>query len=185
MSLSIDDIVALFDTRGGRMYGAENVSQIEHALQCGALAEAADASPALITASLLHDRGHLVHELGDDPAARGTDDVHQYQALPFLRATFPDAVLTPIRLHVDAKRYLCAAEPGYWDLLSFASRRSLELQGGIYTMEQAEAFIAQPGAHDAVSLRRWDDEAKVPGLATPGLAHYAEIMRACRLPVAA
>ncbi len=185
MSMSIDEIVDLMGNRGGRQYGSEAVSQIDHALQCAVLAEASGASPELITASLLHDLGHLVHDLGDDPAKRGTDDVHQYQALPFLRGVFPDAVLAPIRLHVDAKRYLCAAEPGYWDILSFASRRSLELQGGIYTMEQAETFIAQPGAHDAVSLRRWDDEAKVPGLATPGLAHYAEIMRACRLPVAA
>ena len=182
MSLNVDEIVALLEARGSRMYGAEDVSQIGHALQCAALAEAAGASPALITASLLHDLGHLVHELGDDPAARGTDDVHQYQALPFLRATFPEAVLAPIRLHVDAKRYLCAAEPGYWDLLSFASRRSLEMQGGIYTLEQTEAFIAQPGAHDAVSLRRWDDKAKVRGLATPGLDHYAEIMRSCQSP---
>lgn len=182
MSLNVDDIVGLISSRGSRQYGSEAVSQCEHALQCAALAEAAGASPELITAALLHDLGHLVHDLGDDPAQRGTDDVHQFQALPFLRGVFPESVLAPIRLHVDAKRYLCAAEPGYWDILSAASRRSLELQGGIYTLEQAETFIAQPGAHDAVSLRRWDDGAKVPGLATPGLDHYADIMRACRLP---
>lgn len=180
MSLAIDAIITLFETRGEKMYGAEAVSQVEHALQCGTLAEADGASPELITAAVLHDLGHLVHELGDDPAAQGADDVHQYLALPFLRATFPEAVLAPIRLHVDAKRYLCSAEPGYWDTLSFASKRSLELQGGIYSVEQAEAFIAQAYAHDAVALRRWDDQSKVPALETPDVGHFATIMRSIR-----
>lgn len=181
MSLAIDDIVMLFETRGGTMYGAEAVSQVEHALQAGMLAEATGASRELVTAAVLHDLGHLVHKMGDDPAAQGTDDVHQYLALPFLRATFPEAVLAPIRLHVDAKRYLCAAEPGYWDTLSFASKRSLELQGGIYSEEEAEAFIAQVFAHDAVALRRWDDQAKVLALETPDISHFATIMRSIRL----
>ena len=181
MSLSLEDIVALMQTRGSRQYGAEAVSQAEHALQCASQGEQAGAPAALVTAALLHDLGHLVHDLGDDPAKRGTDDLHQFLALPFLRATFPEAVLAPIRLHVDAKRYLCTAEAGYWDILSFASRRSLELQGGVYTLEQAEAFIAQPHAADAVALRRWDDEAKVAGLETPDLDHFAQIMRTCRI----
>jgi len=185
MSLSIEDIVALFESRGSGMYGAEAVSQLEHALQAAALAEAAGATAELTTAALLHDLGHLLHDLGDDPAVRGTDDVHQFLALPFLRGTFPEQVLAPIRLHVDAKRYLCAAEPGYWDTLSFASRRSLELQGGVYTLEQAETFIALPWANDAVSLRRWDDMAKVPNLTTPALGHFADIMAACREPASA
>lgn len=185
MNLNLNDIVTLMQTRGSRQYGAEAVSQTEHALQCASLAEQAGAPAELVTAALLHDLGHLVHDLGDDPAVRGTDDLHQYRALPFLRETFPEAVLAPIRLHVDAKRYLCTAEPGYWDTLSFASRRSLELQGGIYTLEQAEAFIALPWAPDAVSLRRWDDLAKVPGLATPALAHFATIMATCREPSSA
>jgi phosphonate degradation associated HDIG domain protein len=162
------------------MYGAEAISQREHALQCAALAEAEGSPPELIAAALMHDLGHLVHELGDDPARDGIDDVHQFLALPFLRATFPDAVLEPIKLHVDAKRYLCAAESGYWYTLSFASQRSLELQGGIYSPGDAERFIAQPHAPAAVKLRRWDDHAKVPGLATPDLAHFAAILERCQ-----
>jgi predicted HD phosphohydrolase len=31
---------------------------------------------------------------------------------------FAPAVLAPIRLHVDAKRCLCALDTGYWDTLS-------------------------------------------------------------------
>jgi phosphonate degradation associated HDIG domain protein len=185
MSLSIEDIVALFESRGSKMYGAEAVSQLEHALQAATQAETAGATAELTTAALLHDLGHLLHDLGNDPAVRGTDDVHQFVVLPFLRETFPEQVLAPIRLHVDAKRYLCATDPGYWDTLSFASRRSLELQGGIFTPEQADDFIALPWAPDAVSLRRWDDLAKVPGLATPALEHFAAIMISCREPSSA
>jgi len=181
MSLSIDQIASLLSTRGSRQYGSEAVSQSEHALQCAALAEAAGATPQLVIAALLHDLGHLVHDLGDDPAIRGTDDVHQYQALPFLRAVFGDEVLEPIRLHVDAKRYLCATEEEYHGRLSAASRRSLELQGDIYAPEVAAAFIRQPHAADAVMLRRWDDEAKMPGRETPGLDHYVHIMKTCQL----
>jgi phosphonate degradation associated HDIG domain protein len=180
MSLSVADVVGLFERRGSRMYGAEAISQLEHALQCATLAEAAGSAPELIAASLMHDLGHLVHDLGDDPARDGVDDVHQFLALPFLRTTFPDAVLEPIRLHVDAKRYLCATDPGYWDTLSFASKRSLELQGGVYSAADAGRFIAQAHAPAAVSLRRWDDQAKVPRLATPGLAHFAGVLGRCR-----
>ena len=180
MSLSVADIVGVFERRGGRMYGAEAINQLEHALQCASLAEAAGSAPELVAAALLHDLGHLVHERGDDPAREGVDDIHQFLALPFLRATFGDAVLEPIRLHVDAKRYLCAVEPGYWDTLSFASKRSLELQGGVYNAAEAERFIAQAQAPAAVSLRRWDDLAKVPHLATPDLAHFTVILERCR-----
>jgi phosphonate degradation associated HDIG domain protein len=176
MSLSVKQIVGLFEQRGGERYGQEAVSQREHALQCAALAEAAGSRAELSAAALMHDLGHLVHDLGDDPNEEGIDDVHQFLALPFLRPVFPDAVLEPIRLHVDAKRYLCAAEPGYWDTLSFASKRSLELQGGVYTAEEATSFIGQAHAFDAVNLRRWDDAAKIPGRATPDLAHFARLL---------
>ena len=184
MSLSIGDIIQLFETRGGDQYGGEAVSQIEHALQCAWLAEKARATPALVTAALLHDLGHLLHALGEEPAAGGIDDVHQFIAIPFLRRVFPEEVLAPIRLHVDAKRYLCAVEAGYWEALSPASKRSLELQGGIYTPAEAQSFMDQAFAQEDVQLRRWDDLAKTPGLATPDLAHFVSAMRACQLDVA-
>ena len=128
----------------------------------------------LVVASLLHDVGHLVA-----PRAEGStepdshkDDVHQYLALPFLRGLFPDSVLEPIRMHVDAKRYLCHAQPGYWETLSPASKHSLQLQGGVFDADQAAAFLAQPYASEAVRLRRYDDQAKTPGLDVPGLDYY-------------
>jgi len=113
---------------------------------------------------------------GESPTVRGIDDQHQYFAIPFIRPLFPPEVIEPIRLHVDAKRALCALEPGYHEALSEDSRRSLELQGGVYTAPEAEAFSAKPYARDAMRLRRWDDQAKVQGKVTPGIHHYLEVV---------
>ncbi len=172
----IEHIVRLYAEKAGAQYGGEAVSQLEHALQCAGLGLAEGADAELAAAAFLHDIGHLVaprpHEVG-----READDVHQYLALPFLRGAFGAAVLEPIKLHVDAKRYLCHAEPGYWERLSPASKHSLDLQGGVYGSLEAAAFIVQPFAADAVRLRRWDDLAKVPGAPAPDLGEVARILR--------
>jgi phosphonate degradation associated HDIG domain protein len=178
----VETICALFDAKGGRMYSGEPVTQLEHALQSAALAEAEGADAALVTAALLHDLGHLLNDQGETPTARGIDDLHQYAALPFLRPIFGDDVLEPIRLHVDAKRYLCATRPSYYEALSPDSKRSLALQGGVYSAADADAFAARPGAQRAVRLRLWDDAAKDAGRPTPDLSHYAAIMRAVQVP---
>jgi phosphonate degradation associated HDIG domain protein len=178
MALTIPDICSLFDVKGGRMYSGEPVTQLEHALQTAQLAESSGADAALIVAALLHDLGYLLNDRGDTPTARGIDDVHQYVAIPFLRPLFGDGVLEPIRLHVDAKRYLCATRPDYYAALSADSKRSLALQGGTYAPVEAERFIAQPGAARAVSLRLWDDAAKTAGRATGPLAHFVAVMKA-------
>lgn len=181
MALSIEDIERLFAERGGEQYTGEAVTQLEHALQSAQLAEQAEAGDEMVTAALLHDLGHLLHDFGDTPTLKGVDDVHQFRALPFLRGTFGPGVLDAIRLHVDAKRYLCAMREGYYDALSEDSKRSLGLQGGAFDTAQAEAFLAQPGAAAAVQLRLWDDAAKLPGAPTPPLAHFLERARRCAL----
>ncbi|MDP3221935.1 MAG: hypothetical protein Q8M96_02250, partial [Rubrivivax sp.] len=172
--------------RGHEQYAGEPVTQLEHALQTAALAEAAGADDERVTACLLHDLGHLLQDLGsgeDSPTLRGVDDVHQYAALPFLRGLFSERVLGGIQLHVDAKRYLCATVPGYEAALSDDSQRSLKLQGGVFDADQAAAFIKRPGAADAVKLRQWDDLAKVEGGATPSLSHFlVRAQRCCILP---
>jgi phosphonate degradation associated HDIG domain protein len=178
MALSISDICMLFARKGGRLYEGEPVTQLEPALQAASRAEAAAASPALVCAALLHDIGHMLNDHGDTPTLRGVDDLHQYAALPFLRDTFDDDVLEPIRLHVDAKRYLCATRPDYYGALSADSKRSLTLQGGVYSDEAAAAFIAKPYAADAVDVRLWDDLAKVANAPTPPLAHYVTLLEA-------
>ena len=182
MPLSVADIVALFEHKGQREYDGEGVTQLEHALQTATRAQESGASPAIVTAALLHDLGHMLNDQGDTPTLRGIDDVHQYAALPFLRGLFDDDVLTPIKLHVDAKRYLCATRGDYFDALSVDSKRSLALQGGIFTTEQAEAFIAQPHARHAVDVRLWDDLAKIAGAPTPPLAHFVTVMEAAQHP---
>jgi phosphonate degradation associated HDIG domain protein len=185
MALSVSDICTVFARKGGREYDGEGVTQLEHALQTAALAEAEGAPPALIAAALLHDLGHMLNDQGDTPTLRGIDDRHQYAALPFLRGSFEDAVLEPIRLHVDAKRYLCTTRDGYYESLSADSRRSLALQGGAYDAPGAAAFIARPHAADAVRVRLWDDRAKVPAASTPPLAHFLAILEAVARPAAA
>lgn len=183
MALSVDEIVHLLSTRGQAQYGREAASQLEHALQCAQLAEENNEPPELIVAALLHDLGHLVVEPDDDAvqANQQRDDLHQFIALPFVRGVFPDSVLEPIRLHVDAKRYLCATDASYWEALSPASKRSLELQGGVYSAADATEFISQPFAEQAVRLRRYDDWAKVPQRDTPELAHYRSILNSVAL----
>jgi phosphonate degradation associated HDIG domain protein len=185
MALSISDICVLFARKGGRAYAGEPVNQLEHALQTAMRAEDEGARPALVTAALLHDLGHLLNDQGESPTLRGIDDLHQYAALPFLRTLFADDVLVPIRLHVDAKRYLCATRNGYFEALSADSKRSLVLQGGTFTPEEAMAFIAQPYAEDAVRLRSWDDLAKVEGAVTPPLAHFVAVIKAAQRSVPA
>ncbi|NQW79774.1 MAG: HD domain-containing protein [Polaromonas sp.] len=180
VTLSSAEIIHLFETRATSQYGREAVSQLEHALQCAQLAEQAGETDATVVAALLHDLGHLIaakkEERSDDAQQR--DDLHQYIAIPFLRGLLPDSVLEPIRLHVDAKRYLCGSVPTYWDSLSPASKRSLELQGGAYSEAELAIFIAQPYAEQAVRLRRYDDLAKVPKATTPGLAHFHKKLEA-------
>lgn len=179
--LSLDDIRLLFEERGHAQYTGEPVTQLEHALQTATLAEQEGADDELVTAALLHDLGHLVKDHGETPTLRGIDDLHQYVALPFLRGLFSARVLGAIQGHVDAKRYLCAARPGYLEALSADSQRSLVLQGGVFDAAAAAAFIAAPGAAEAVRLRVWDDTAKSPSMATPDLAHFLARARRCAL----
>lgn len=172
MALTIPDIVRLFEQKGHEQYDGEPVTQLEHALQSASFAEDAGCDSALISACLLHDLGHLLHDMGPTPTSQGIDDLHQYRCLPFLRPLFGDAVAQPINLHVDAKRYLCAGESAYFAALSVDSKRSLVLQGGIFNAAQAAQFRAKPHAEAAIALRRWDDLAKRADRRTPTLQHF-------------
>ena len=183
--ITIADIELLFCRYGASQYSGEPVTQLQHALQTAHLAEESGAGDELVTACLLHDLGHLLNDQGETPSLRGIDDTHQYFAIPFLRGLFPAAVLEAIKLHVDAKRYLCQANPDYYAKLSDDSKRSLALQGGVFTAEQAEAFLRQYGARDAVLLRQWDDLAKQADLETPSLAHFLGRAERCALAPAA
>ncbi|MGC1547181.1 MAG: phosphonate degradation HD-domain oxygenase [Rhodanobacter sp.] len=166
----------LLDLHGHVMYTGEPVTQLEHALQTALLAETHGASSELIAAAFLHDLGHMLNFQGATPTQRGVDDAHQNVVKPFLQDVLPAAVLDPIRLHVDAKRCLCAIDPTYEDQLSDDSKRSLRLQGGIFNEEEVQHFLREPHAQDAMRLRRWDDLAKEAGLSTPSADHYLGII---------
>ncbi len=181
LDTKIEEILGLLAKGGSRMYGGEAVSQLEHALQCATLAEEAGSEAELITASLLHDIGHLRYGL-EAAIKEEVDHRHEVQGWEYLKATFGPAVIEPVRWHVDAKRYLCLVDPEYWATLSPASKRSLELQGGVFNQAQAAEFIALPYARDGVQLRIWDDQAKVAGLVTPDLEHFGKIMASCVIP---
>ena len=150
-------IAALLEEKGSRRYGLAAVSQLQHALQAALLAEQTGGDAALVTAALLHDIGHMVHGLGEDPAADGVDDRHEELGRAYLAALFGPAVTEPVRLHVAAKRYLCATEPDYFAKLSPDSVRSLALQGGPMSAEEVAAFRALPHSEAAVRLRRFDE----------------------------
>lgn len=170
-TLTFDIIADLLRHRGGGLYSGEAISQLQHALQCAALARADGARPELVTAALLHDICHLSDDANDRLSP------HDKLAAELLSELFSPAVTEPVRMHVDAKRYLCTIEPLYWSTLSDMSKRSLEWQGGPFSQEQAVDFIDQLYAEDAVRLRRWDDAAKVPGKATPPLEEFIATMR--------
>lgn len=170
--LDVQNIVRLFHDRGHSEYGGEAVTQLQHALQCAALAESEQASSSLISAALLHDVGHLVHALPDDAPDQGVDDVHEELGQRYLRKIFGDDVTEPVRLHVAAKRYLCAVDAEYQQQLSQPSLLSLKLQGGPMSSAEVAEFRSSPWAEAAVRLRRWDDQAKISELPTPELEHF-------------
>ena len=178
---SAEDLIGLFESRGDSQYGGEAVTQLEHALQAAALAERDDAPPTLIVAAMLHDVGHLLHNLPDHAPDEGIDDHHETSAGHFLRKLFPAAVTEPVRLHVAAKRYLCAVDDAYLQLLSQPSIVSLGLQGGPMSEAEVKEFEQLPFWQEAVRLRRWDDEAKDPTMVTPSLSHFAKYVREVQL----
>jgi phosphonate degradation associated HDIG domain protein len=173
----IQEIAGLFARRGAAMYAGEPITQTEHALQAALLAEESGADAALVTAAFLHDIGHLLHDLDEDCAEDGIDDKHEALGAEWLSRHFGPEVVEPVRLHVAAKRYLCATDDDYLARLSDASRLSLRLQGGPFTATQARKFEEHPNFAAAIKLRRWDEEAKVPELATPPLERYLDYAR--------
>jgi phosphonate degradation associated HDIG domain protein len=178
----IDEIFTKFRDYGSGAYLGEPVSMTEHMLQSAYAAEQEGAPPRLVAAALLHDYGHFIHDLPEDSAEHGVDTEHEEVAHTFLSEHFGPEIAEPIRMHVAAKRYLCAVEPSYLGELSPASVLSLELQGGPYSAEEVAEFEASPFAEDAVRLRRWDDVGKVAGLETPDLEHYRPVLEAALRP---
>jgi predicted HD phosphohydrolase len=177
----LTSVEGLFDrlgSRGNGAYGLSAVTQLEHGLQSAALAVERNLGDAAAIGALFHDIGHLRTATDEALADRGIDDRHEHSGAAILARVFGPEVSAPVRLHVAAKRYLCTVEEDYYSRLSPDSVRSLELQGGRMSAEEVAAFEAEPHFEAAVALRRIDEEAKVPGLAVPGLEAYRAMAEA-------
>jgi phosphonate degradation associated HDIG domain protein len=177
MSVS-DEVVTLFDARGAETYFGESVSTLEHMLQAAHFAELAGAAAPLVVAALLHDVGHLIQNAPDDIAEWHADAHHEIVGGRWLAKRFGADVSDPVRLHVPAKRYLCATDNSYLAKLSPASVITLKLQGGPMSPDEVSAFEREPRWRDAVTLRRWDDAGKIAGLKTRSLATYRSLLEA-------
>lgn len=169
----IQQIIDLYEAEGHHTYG-EGISQTEHGVQCAELALRAGEPAELVAAALLHDVGHL---LATTDVAFGNYK-HDAIGAEYLAPYFPPAVTEPIRLHTEAKRYLCAVEKGYLEDLSPASMDSLRHQGGLMNEGEQQQLQREAFAKDAIKLRRWDDEGKVEELSNKTVAHYLSNMNA-------
>lgn len=170
-------IADIFARRGAESYLGEAVTMSEHMLQSAALAEAAGADEALVAAALLHDIGHYTNEFGEDYIDRGIDNQHDEAGARVLAGFFPPLVVACVRLHVAAKRYLCATDATYFDKLSPASVATLKLQGGPMTSGEIAEFRRDPYFREAVRVRLWDEAGKVPGMKTPAFSYYAPLLQ--------
>jgi predicted HD phosphohydrolase len=174
-SSALQELLDRLERRGSSAYVGEPLTVTEHLLQAARLAEEDGSGPHLIAAALLHDIGWLLQ--GSEP--------HETKGAALLRRYFDERVAGPVRLHVTAKRYLCAVDPTYLHRLSPASRRTLELQGGPLEASSVAVFETEPLAEEAIRLRRYDDRAKEPHRPTPPLTSYLGILEALHASAAA
>lgn len=182
---TIESIFAAMEESHRFPYGPEPVTELEHALQCAELAAAESGDDELVAAALLHDVGRVAarqDSVSDTlepeaakkivPGARGHDAV----GISLLSGLMPERVLFCIGAHVAAKRYLCAVEPSYYDVITGGSTHTLKLQGGAMSPDEVAAFEKHPWFDDAVKVRRWDDRAKIAGAETRPLAHWRPLV---------
>lgn len=173
----VDEVMALLQDSGGEEYFGEPVTKLQHAIQCAWHARQAGADEELVLAALLHDIGHL---FDTDRTIRdgrvGVVNHDEMGAEWLLERGFSARVARLVGGHVDAKRYLTAANQAYMERLSPASMETLKLQGGPMSQADMEAFAAEPELRDMLRLRSWDEMAKDPGWEGPGLESYREPM---------
>ncbi|WNJ99186.1 HD domain-containing protein [Thalassospiraceae bacterium LMO-JJ14] len=182
--VTVDTLFDALEGAGAVQYGAEPITELEHALQIAELADAMSGDPELICAALLHDIGRVAvrqdeisdtlvpDHMGKVSGGRG----HHDAGAEMLQDHFSERVLAGIRLHVAAKRYLCSVDPDYYGTLSEGSVTTMKLQGGLMSDAEMAEFRATPYSEDAVQIRRWDDKAKVAGLETRPLEHWRPIL---------
>ena len=157
------------------LYIGENVTISEHMIQSAMLAEKNNSTSNLVCSSLLHDYGHLILENPDEMVSQKKDDMHEMIGYNFLKNHFIEDVVEPIKNHVKAKRYL-ARNNNYYQILSQASKVSLNLQGGVMKDDEAKEFEKEKYFQDSIKLRRFDEGAKKIGLKVKSIEDYKDLL---------
>jgi predicted HD phosphohydrolase len=178
----VDFILDLFARRGAEEYMGEPVCMSQHMEQSAACADADNATEELVIALLLHDIGHFVGDFPVEALENGINNCHEDAGANFLAPYFSKAVTEPIRLHVAAKKYLCAVDDEYINRLSEASVNSLNVQGGPMTAAEVKAFESNPHHLAAVKARHYDDDGKVSGLDIKPIKDYRGQLESLLLP---
>lgn len=168
----VDEILRMFETGRRRGYSMEQISHTEHAIQAAMLAEDEGGSQSFVVAALVHDVGHFLEPWPRDIAELGANHQHEALGSAWISRGFGPEVTEPVRLHVSAKRYLCAVDGDYLGTLTPCSLRSLELQGGPMSAREIEAFEIEPFFDEALALRRIDERSRRPGLKLPPIDDY-------------
>ena len=170
----IDQIISSYSNNKS-LYIGEEVTITEHMIQTAMLAEKTNCSSSLICSSLLHDYGHFILENPDDLVNKNKDGKHEDVGYEFLKKYFVKDVVKPIKHHVKAKRYL-ARDEKYYQLLSEASKISLELQGGIMNDKESKEFESNEFFESSIKLRKFDEGAKKIGLKIKSINEYKNLL---------
>ena len=174
----IDFILDLFARQGATEYMGEAVTMSQHMEQTAACAVADNAPDTLVIAALLHDIGHFIGAHPIDALENGIDNDHESVGADYLQTHFPDSISEPVRLHVAAKRYICATRSEYVRYLSDASIHSLALQGGPMSEREVAEFEREPNLEAILQVRYLDDSGKREHMSTPSVAHFLPRVRA-------
>lgn len=179
--ITAGEIIEMYKNFGNEDYVGEPVSQVEHMCQCAQLAEAEGADDDVILAAFLHDIGHLYAFAFPGLELKHMDEFgivdHEKFGSKFLLGKgFSKNVAKMVGSHVEAKRYLTFKFPEYYNLLSEASKKTLEFQGGRMTEKEALVFESDPLADTYIALRRWDEQAKEQYKPLPQLDYYQQLI---------
>lgn len=181
MSEVFDEIMELFSQNNAREYLGEDVTLVEHMLQSGSLAIEDGAEPEMIVAALLHDIGHLLIPDAEQMQELEIDAHHDEIGFEWISQRFPTEVAMPVKLHVDAKRYLVTTNPEYETKLSTASILTMRLQGGVMSDEELDEFESNEFYEDGIQIRLWDDESKDRNNSHLPLLAFEEYINLCAL----